>query len=159
MPPAHHYMRYQGTESMDKAGCANLQNISATGAFTPVSSKIALGLGGLGIALPLVLQYFSVARALVLLSIYLSGPSNPALGAGLRHTGWFRLNNTSVACASIIPLPSFLIKPHNTNDLWCVCWYPAFLSRLQSCIEESLFLVRTTHPDRTFGEFLLQNHR
>ena len=80
---------------MTKAGCDNLQNISATGAFTPVSSKIALGLGGLGIALPLVLQYFSVARALVLLSIYLSGPSNPALGAALRHTGWFRLNNTS----------------------------------------------------------------
>ena len=85
----------QGTESRIKAGCDNLQNISATGAFTPVSSKIALGLGGLAIALPLVLQYFSVARALVLLSIYLSGPSNPALGAGLRHTGWFRLNNTS----------------------------------------------------------------
>ena len=161
MPPAHHYMRYQGTESMEKAGCANLQNISATGAFTPVSSKIALGLAGLAIALQLVLQYFSVAgRALGTAEYLFVWTVKSCRGCSLSlRTAWFRLNNTSVACASIIPLPGFLIKPHNTNDLWCVCWYPAFLSRLQSCIEESLFLVRTTHPDRTFGEFLLQNHR
>ena len=49
---------------MIKGGGDNLQNISATGAFTPVSSKIALGLGGLlAIALPLVHQYSSVAMA------------------------------------------------------------------------------------------------
>ena len=141
-------MEYQGRESMTKGGCDNLQNISATGAFTPVSSKIALGLGGLSsdstTAGPPVLF---CGEHWVLLSIYLSGPSNPALGTAvlLRHTGWFSLNNTSVACASIIPLPGSLIKPHNFVDppmifgasegLWELVSH-VFLSGLQHRVEE-----------------------